>query len=583
MLECAIAYADLGWPVLPLWSVDKQGRCLCGKSNCSSPGKHPHGRYAVNGAKSATKDGSIIVSWFTNGEDLNIGICAGEDSGLLILDVDPKHGGSDSLAKYNSLPQTPQVETGSGGRHYYFRHPGGDVRNSAGTLGPGLDVRGHHGYVVAPPSLHQTGKEYKWLIDPKAPLADMPRWLINDQRKKSDPSLVQGGKIPAGKRNSWLTSQAGGMRCRGANYAAIYRSLRELNAVQCDPPLSDAEVNRIARSVSDYAPEKCRPGTKLNLKAMSGIEPKSIEWFWPDKIPTSALSMLIGDVGSAKTYLSMYLAALVSTGGDWPDGQRVKRGTVIILNDEDTGFILRERLAYHSADMSKIYLVDSVSVGDDKDYFDLTRHVEALNDTLSSVPDCRLIVVDPITAYLGNINANSNAEVRAALSPLAVLAATYSVTVLIINHLNKKADLAHIYRGLGSTAFMAQARSVWGVLIDKDDRETRILCPVKTNYSINPTGLKFRIIDGAVRFEPEPWQGHIDDMNDKGATKSIDLAADWLKEVLSNGNRLSDTLIDEGREYGYGRNLLFRAKKKLGVRASRDGYGGKWFWSLPDV
>jgi archaellum biogenesis ATPase FlaH len=326
--------------------------------------------------------------------------------------------------------------------------------------------------------------------------------------------------------------------------------------------------------VDKTEPSKPEPDIKIHLTSMESVATKKTDWFIDNKIPAGSISMFVGDCGSGKSFLTTCIAAKVSTGDIWPDGTKAKKGEVIILNDEDSPCKIRERLVAHNADLRKIHILKGVNDGE---FFDLVRHIEGLDDILTN---CRLLVIDPITAYLGKVNANSNADVRAALTPLAALAEKHNTTVLIINHLNKKADLAHIYRGLGSTAFVAQSRSVWGVLTDKDDCETRIFCPVKTNYSINPTGLKFRIIDGAIQFEPEPWLGHIDDANK--TIKNSDAAAKWLKDKLKDGCRLSDTLLDEGRAEGFGRNLLFRVKKELGIRASKEGFGGKWMWRLAD-
>lgn len=144
-LECALEYAKFGWRVLPLHTVEN-GLCSCGKDDCGSAGKHP---FTKNGAKDATADTGKIRKWFSNGRKLNIGICAGRKSKLVILDVDPAHGGDESLKQY-SVPETAEVITGSGGRHFYFSLPEGfSVRNSAGKLGDGLDVRGTNGYCAA--------------------------------------------------------------------------------------------------------------------------------------------------------------------------------------------------------------------------------------------------------------------------------------------------------------------------------------------------------------------------------------------------------------------------------------------------
>jgi len=244
----AIAYADMNWQVLPLYSVAKDGSCLCGNKACKSPGKHPHSRYAPNGSKDGTTDGNIIAGWF-NGEDINIGIVAGLESGLVILDVDPRHGGAESLKQYN-VPQTPKVQTGSGGFHFYFKHPGGDVRNSAGTIADGLDVRAHHGFCVAPPSQHTSGNEYKWLVDARAPLADAPAWLLNGSKKKTvvaAPASVE--KVAEGQRNNAMTVLAGKLRRHGLHNTAIFAAILYENDLRCKPPLPEAELKAIADSV----------------------------------------------------------------------------------------------------------------------------------------------------------------------------------------------------------------------------------------------------------------------------------------------------------------------------------------------
>ena len=174
LCDTAITYAELGWHAMPLQGVH-DGRCACGRVDCSSPGKHPHGRFAPQGLKNATLDGGAICQWFANGEILNLGVATGAESGLVVLDVDDRHGGSASLRELGPLPRTATVRTG-GGQHLYFKWPAGvsDIRNSAGKLGPGLDIRANGGYVVAPPSVHICGSPYKWLIDPRAGLAELP-------------------------------------------------------------------------------------------------------------------------------------------------------------------------------------------------------------------------------------------------------------------------------------------------------------------------------------------------------------------------------------------------------------------------
>ncbi len=310
----------------------------------------------------------------------------------------------------------------------------------------------------------------------------------------------------------------------------------------------------------------------------ASIAPEKIKWLWGNKIPSGTLTIIAGDPGSGKSFLSLYLAAQVSRGGIWPDVEKpAAKGSVILIGDEDDpAKVIIPRLIAHKADRRKIEIVSGQQ---GKGFFCITIHLNLLDNLLKQIDDCRLVVIDPITAYLGATNANSNAEVRSVLAPLVNLAAERNVTIIGINHFNKKQGESYIYRGLGSTAFVAQSRSSWGIMIDKDDREMRIFCPIKSNYCIEPTGLKFRIIDGAIQFEPEPWTGHIDDAGNEG-TSRLNEAADWLKQRLEIADMSSNTVFEEGAEKGFSRNLLFRAKEKTGVRASKNGFGGKWFWSL---
>jgi len=165
--------------VLPLHSA-KDGRCSCGRA-CSSPGKHPR---TLRGGKAATTDTAQVERWWAGWPDANIGICTGANAGIAAIDVDPRHGGDESLAaleqEFGSLPATVEALTGGGGRHLVFKHPGGAV-GSRSNIRPGVDLRGDGGYIVAPPSIHSSGAQYRWRAGhgphEMAP-AEMPAWLL---------------------------------------------------------------------------------------------------------------------------------------------------------------------------------------------------------------------------------------------------------------------------------------------------------------------------------------------------------------------------------------------------------------------
>jgi hypothetical protein len=283
--SAAVAYADLGLAVLPIWWAHGTC-CACGKADCSSPAKHPWGRFAPNGLEDATKDGPTICSWFENGHTPNLGLRTGAESGILVIDIDPRHGGDKSLIGLGTLPQTATVATDGGGKHLYFKMPAADIRNSAGKLGPGLDIRANGGYVVAPPSKHVSGGEYKWLIDPRAGLADLPQFILDKLTGKPAQGKVSppvGGIIPKGQRDNTLTSLAGTMRRRGMTEAAILAALREENQ-RCEEPLPDTDLQRIARSIG-----RKEPGQIISRPKR---EPLRLEPFVP--FPVASLPQPLG-------------------------------------------------------------------------------------------------------------------------------------------------------------------------------------------------------------------------------------------------------------------------------------------------
>jgi hypothetical protein len=185
----------------------------------------------------------------------NIGIVI--PTGFFVLDIDAEHNGFGSLSKlqedHDLLPPTWLVSTGSGGLHYWYKAPG--VRNTTALAGyQGIDVRGVGGYVVAPPSLHRSGRRYEFADN--SPVADAPAWLVELVTKRvppADKASPQGQIIPEGERNSTLASLAGTMRRRGMTAAAIEAALLVHNRECCQPPLPEEDVKRIAASYGRYS------------------------------------------------------------------------------------------------------------------------------------------------------------------------------------------------------------------------------------------------------------------------------------------------------------------------------------------
>jgi hypothetical protein len=232
ILQAALDYAARGLPVFPVYPVIPfRGRfackCLYGL-RCERPGKHPMTRHGLG---DATSDPVAIREFWACAPDANLGIaCSAE---CCVIDVDPRHGGDDALAdlerKYGPLPITWTVKTGGGGSHYFFRSPQ-DIRNSAGKIGVGLDIRGSGGYVVAPPSRHVSGNLYEWKpghAPGEVPLAVMPAWLIPTKQSKGDAPVPAFVMASAGAERSHRGhAQRDHRQARGPLPAPIRRSRR---------------------------------------------------------------------------------------------------------------------------------------------------------------------------------------------------------------------------------------------------------------------------------------------------------------------------------------------------------------------
>lgn len=260
--DAALAAAGRGWHVFPLYDPRPHADalvCSCGELACASPGKHPRTR---NGLSDATAALQLVDSLWGRYPNANIGIRTGAISGLLVLDVDPDHGGDDTLAdlerEHGELPATVEALTGGGGRHVLFRHPGFEVRNTAGKLGAGLDTRGDGGYIVAAGSTHISGKRYEWSVDghpDEVTLAPAPEWLLAILRQTPPRgSSLPGEKIPSGRRNETLFRRGCALRRAGFDRGEIEASLATMNAARCEPPMSDDEVATIAASAARYQP-----------------------------------------------------------------------------------------------------------------------------------------------------------------------------------------------------------------------------------------------------------------------------------------------------------------------------------------
>ena len=263
--NAAITYARLGLAVFPLHGVFG-GRCECGR-RCGTVGKHP----LISGWQRTIPSVDAADRAWPRGTGRGIGLTCGPNSGVWTLDVDPRARGISALAEledeYGALPTTWESRTGSGGRHLIFAWPEDrEIRNSAGHVGPGLDVRGVGGFVVLPPSRHASGEAYAWIHPPSTRLASAPAWLLDLVTARTRPSrpAEPGALIGVGQRHAALVSLLGLMRSWGANEATLLGAAEAFVRTQCvvDPrtPIDMRRVLKTVRSVTaSWDPDPMAP------------------------------------------------------------------------------------------------------------------------------------------------------------------------------------------------------------------------------------------------------------------------------------------------------------------------------------
>lgn len=278
LYNAALDYVAHGWPVFPCHTVRADGVCSCRDDKCSRAGKHP----VAVGSTGATLDPDQIRSWWSSYPWASPAIRTGD--GLVVVDIDNKPAdGRDGLANWGRLveanggcEETVTAITGSGGRHLFFR-TAAHVRNyqSGEKLAAGIDVRGHHGYVVAPPSMHKSGASYAWAPG-RAPgeivMADAPVWLLSLVTESAPGPTTRASsvsepktpgtravlpqtlpaQIPSGTRHGTFVRLAGVLRSRGLGEVEIGAVLAEVNARRCTPPHSADDTRRIARDASRW-------------------------------------------------------------------------------------------------------------------------------------------------------------------------------------------------------------------------------------------------------------------------------------------------------------------------------------------
>lgn len=240
------------------------------------------------------------------------------------------------------------------------------------------------------------------------------------------------------------------------------------------PPLQPPAMT-ITQAKQPQPIEDAEPARAVIVR-MDTVQPRAIEWLWADRIPMGKLTLIVGNPGVAKSFLTMDIAARVSSGSGWPDEreQREPADVMLVAVEDAIDDTVAPRLLAAGADMSRIHSLQGVAFREETRAFTL-RDLYTIEAALHDLPDVKLLVIDPLTAIMDGIDSHKNAEVRSAIRPLADLAERTGIAVVCVSH-TRKSEGAAIHATLGSVGYVAAARAVWAVTKDRMIRAAVCSC-----------------------------------------------------------------------------------------------------------
>lgn len=327
------------------------------------------------------------------------------------------------------------------------------------------------------------------------------------------------------------------------------------------------------------------------LVQLSTVAPEAVTWLWPNRFALGKLGEIIGNPGDGKSQITIDIASRITRGRGWPDGGVAPEGAVILLAAEDgIADTIRPRVDQAGGDPERVYILRAVRVEGQECPFNLERDLAALERAIAE-HQAALVVIDPLSAYLGERDSYKDSEIRAILTPLAALAESYRVAIIGILHMTKAAQRKLLLRAQGSIAFVAQARTVLAVGEDPEQPGRYLLAGVKNNIGPKAPALAYRLTDAGLAWEAAPVTGTADvllaedEVTTRTERREHDTAGSFLRDLLAHGPVASKQIEIDAKANGIAQRTLWRAKATLGIVADRsrttEGNTGPWYWRLP--
>jgi putative DNA primase/helicase len=367
-----------------------------------------------------------------------------------------------------------------------------------------------------------------------------------------------------------------------------------------------------ARAESDQA-EGDLVTTRLNT-----VRPKPLRWLVPGFIPVGKLSLMAGEGGHGKSVSTLTIAADVTQGRpcfglDYDPGGPAD--VLLVSCEDDMEDTVLPRLLAAGADVSRVRKVDGIRQKNGRPSLFSMAHYEAMERDLETHPETRLVIIDPVGAFVGRagVDDHKNSALTALLQPMHDLASRCKVAILLVCHMNKLASAKAVHRIIGGVGYVNTVRVSYILAPDPEDETRKIITPLKVNLGAKESGIAFRVRsltaeEQAAALAPYgelsdedretlarqlfrlAWDGRdfrsadeiLSGSNAKPKEDKRAKAVAWLRQTLAKGPVPSDQVITLARAAGFGKDLIWGAKDEAGVRARKGGMKGGWSWELID-
>lgn len=364
-------------------------------------------------------------------------------------------------------------------------------------------------------------------------------------------------------------------------------------------------LHEVPRSLLDPSLQQRADQEFLESADASTYTMRAVRWFWPNRFALRKIGLLGGLPDRGKGLIISDVISRATRGGTWPcnEGCAVQGDVLLLTAEDDIEDTIIPRLVGAGADLSRVRIIKMVKQQDGKRMFNLVSDLELLREKIKAIGNAVLIVIDPMSAYVGvgKIDSYRATDVRGILGPLKELAEETMVSILGIMHFNKKADVHNaMLRIADSLAYVAAARHCY-VVVDDAENQRRLFVKAKNNLAPDMAALSYTVdtknvgtdpITNAAIIAPYVVWGseHVyvsateamqAEEKSSGAAKPRDTAKEFLTNLLALGPMKQKEVMDAAAANLISEKTLRRAKDDLGIIPKKDGARGPWLWELP--